>query len=436
MKSLLRIKYFRSLLLLFVFQIFKTVLFAQVATLPVFFSGSFGTPDWSKTNPNLAPVGFTWNSGTNANNLDAVGGPGASLNDASRFIQIHFNQSPNELSFMYRRQSSFGGTARIFESVDGINWGVAIWTMGSGGNMTNGLSVTLTLNPNSRYVRFDRTGSAGRLEIDAISITPAYRANVTMIDHGSSSWCVGETRPVTVRFQNTGSMTWFANGNTSGDCADPNKEVAVSYRWNGDPNWDVYNNRNPLPHDVPPGGTVDVTFPVQSPNGNPIGPNNLSVNLIVQECLWFNNASPIFTTGSIDISAPPTGVSAGVPVSICAGAALELSGSADPLLGINYFTDFNGCNSTTNPAACGDWQLSGGWGRSISNADLFQASSCNNASVKANVWSGDPVSTLVSTNSLGQSNGEPTTLSFIAKCTNYNAGTTPTPAGNCRFEAS
>jgi hypothetical protein len=319
-------KKINQLLLVTTILYFNISVFAQVATLPVFYSGSFGNPSWTKTDPNLAPIGFTWNSATNANNLDGVGGVGASLNNNSRFIQIHFNQSPNELSFMYRRQSGFGGTARIFESVDGINWGTAIWTMGAGGNMTNGLSVTLTLNPNSRYVRFDRTGSDGRLEIDAISITPAYRANVTMIDHGSSNWCVGETRPVTVRFQNTGSMTWFASGNTSGNCADPNKQVAVSYRWNGDPNWDVYNNRNPLPHDVPPGGTVDVTFPVQSPNGNPLGPNNLSVNLIVQECLWFNNANPVFTSGSINISDAPT-VDAGSAAPICAGSSVQLNGS-------------------------------------------------------------------------------------------------------------
>lgn len=133
-----------------------------------------------------------------------------------------------------------------------------------------------------------------------------FEAEVITIDYGSSDWCLGDDRDVTVTIENVGTRTWYASGDTSGDCAVSDKRIAVSYRWNGDPHWDVYNGRNPLPHDVAPGEVVDVTFNVQSPDGDPVGSNNLAINLIAQECLWFNGGAATYVSPAITLIDPPT----------------------------------------------------------------------------------------------------------------------------------
>ena len=150
----------------------------------------------------------------------------------------------------------------------------------------------------------------GETEDYLVNIVAApYSFSVTSVNYGASTWCTGETRSVTATIKNTGTATWYASGSFTCPAPTNNNQVAVSYKWNADSGWDVYNNRNTLPSNVAPGATVNVTFNVQSPNGNPTGSNNLAINLIAQECAWFTSTytSPAITVnGAIAITAHPS----------------------------------------------------------------------------------------------------------------------------------
>ena len=131
-----------------------------------------------------------------------------------------------------------------------------------------------------------------------------YAAEVISVNYGSSEWCIGESRNVSITVKNTGTRTWYATGTTA-PCTNTNLKVAVSFKWNADPGFDSYNfapfsNRNPIPSNVAPGSSVTIIFPVRTPLGDPIGTNNLSFNLIAQECVWF---TPIYTSPNITINA-------------------------------------------------------------------------------------------------------------------------------------
>ena len=124
-----------------------------------------------------------------------------------------------------------------------------------------------------------------------------YAAEVISVDYGSSEWCMGESRNVTLKVKNIGTRTWYATGTTT-PCTNTNLKVAVSFKWNADADFNTYttapfSSRNPIPNDVAPGATVTVKFPVRTPLGDPVGTNNLSINLMAQECQWF---SPVVYT--------------------------------------------------------------------------------------------------------------------------------------------
>ncbi|MCW5906930.1 MAG: T9SS type A sorting domain-containing protein [Chitinophagales bacterium] len=141
----------------------------QVATLPVSYSGAFTAT--TKTDPATAPVGFIWNQGANANNLDGVGGIGASLNTTSSYVQVNYNASANSLVFYWRvGGTAFDGIGYVKESSNGTNW-TTVWQVNSPVANTNISYVTVPLNPASRYVRFERGGGGtNRIEFDGIDI--------------------------------------------------------------------------------------------------------------------------------------------------------------------------------------------------------------------------------------------------------------------------
>lgn len=186
------------------------------------------------------------------------------------------------------------------------------------------------------------TLTANRPNIQISYYLPNYSAQVLSVNYGTNDWCIGETRNVSVTLKNTGSRTWYKTGVIS-PCSATNLEVALAIKWNGDPWFDSYGplSRFPLPNDVAPGGTVTVTLTnVPSPNGNPVGPNNLSINLIARECQWFvNPPGTAWTSPAININPLPT-VSAGAPIAIGCGNNGVLNGGITPLLlnGSNTFS--------------------------------------------------------------------------------------------------
>ncbi|WP_146194175.1 glycine-rich domain-containing protein [Brumimicrobium oceani] len=207
------------------------------------------------------------------------------------------------------------GTANYGSGSDGVFGG------GGGGSIAN------------------NNGGKGGNGLIRITYRKLYHATFEGISASPStalSWCHGETRTVSIKVRNTGTRTWFANGSTS--CSNSNLKVAASFKWNGDQDFDVYtqppfSNRNPIPNNVSPGQSVTITFPVASPNGDPIGQNNLSINLIAQECQWFDPV--VYVSPPIDINPKPV-VNAGSDIETCSGN-VELNGvNNSPLITPTY----------------------------------------------------------------------------------------------------
>ena len=187
----------------------------------------------------------------------------------------------------------------------------------------------------------------GETEDYIVQVLPtSYSSQLISMNLGASDWCVGETRSVSVRLKNIGTATWFASGSTTCPAPDNNNQVALTYKWNADANFDAYvNNRNLLPNNVLPGQEVDIVLDVHSPNGGPIGPNNITFKLIARECAWFGSQH---VSQSRHIRPYPSNPNAGSDATICVGGSTNLSGSADSPtdLGTTSYTHTTGDGDT------------------------------------------------------------------------------------------
>ncbi|MBR4189081.1 MAG: hypothetical protein IKQ55_03880 [Kiritimatiellae bacterium] len=115
---------------------------------------------------------------------DGRGDGAAKFNDETSFYQIHFDDTPDELSYMLRGNSlgSCICTAILVrESADGANWNVVAEYETKPKDKADYLnSNTITnvanLKPDSRYVEFaykDASKGFGSIGVDAIVITKA-----------------------------------------------------------------------------------------------------------------------------------------------------------------------------------------------------------------------------------------------------------------------
>ncbi|MCC5923067.1 MAG: T9SS type A sorting domain-containing protein [Crocinitomicaceae bacterium] len=91
---------------------------------------------------------------------------------------------------------------------------------------------------------------------------------------------------------------------------------------------------------------------------------------------------------------------------------------------INYFEDFNGCNSTS----CHNWTVSGGFSPNITSIHNNGFTPCTNSSVRSNIYNTEPNTSLTS-GVLGISNGFNAAISFNYKCINWSTGNS-TPANS------
>ncbi len=178
---------------------------------------------------------------------------------------------------------------------------------------------------NASVINMMKGGNGGNGLI-RITYERLYVAEFVSISSLPTELCVEESTNISITLKNIGSRTWYASGST--DCLNTNLQVAASFKWNGDPDFDQYtqnpySNRNPLPHDVAPGQTVTITFPIRAPLNNVPGANNLAINLRVQECMWFNPV--VYTSPSINIKPLPN-IDAGPDKSICTGGNVILNG--------------------------------------------------------------------------------------------------------------
>ena len=213
---------------------------------------------------------------------------------------------------------------------NGVGTGGSVLWSGSG--VLTVPTLTSTDPSGAITVRFYSDGS---VQYDGFDLTiscaapPAYKATFTAMNTGSTSWCAGETRNVTVTVTNSGTSTWTNAG--------PDINIGAKWSTNGT-NWTDYFVRVDAGN-LAPGASQTYTFPLTASEAiaGPTygatftaGTRTIIFDVVNEGSYWFatqGNGSIVSTSTTQTINASPV-VNAGIDVAICNGVSTQLNGSA------------------------------------------------------------------------------------------------------------
>ncbi len=184
--------------------------------------------------------------------------------------------------------------------------------------------------------------------------TPAYRASFISMSTGSSNWCAGETRTVSVTVQNTGTATWTNSG----------PEVNIGVKWNAEADYNVRVDADNLAS----GNTATYNLTITAPLTT--GANNLTFDVVNEGSCWFGTnggscgpGNSVYVSPAITINAvpsAPTSVTAS-PATLCPpGGASQLNATSAgntirwytvASAGSNIGTSTSGVNFQVNPGS-------------------------------------------------------------------------------------
>lgn len=225
------------------------------------------------------------------------------------------------------------------------NWSLpAGWT---GGSSSNSITVTVGSGTGNITVTPSNACGNGTARTLAVTLAPNYVAQFTGMSFGTTDWCAGETRDVTVTVTNTGCATWTSEG----------AGMNIGLKWDEDADYGGLPNSIPrvsveagLPAGpVEPGETVTYTF--NNVPGSLIGgTNHLSFDVVREGVCWFANNSggcgpgnSVYVSPAITINTAPAQPSA-------------ITGNAAPCEGATE------TYSVTNVAGLTyNWVLPSGW---------------------------------------------------------------------------
>lgn len=129
------------------------------------------------------------------------------------------------------------------------------------------------------------------VEVNVIS--PAYQSQWISMNFGSTTWCPGETRTVSVTVRNSGTATWTDSG----------PDVNIGCKWNADPDYLVRVHAGNLA----PGATQTYYFTMTAPMTT--GANNLRFDVVVEGSCWFGNNNGSCGPGNIVYVSPGLNIS-------------------------------------------------------------------------------------------------------------------------------
>ncbi|MDP5011641.1 MAG: T9SS type A sorting domain-containing protein, partial [Crocinitomicaceae bacterium] len=191
--------------------------------------------------------------------------------------------------------------------------------------------------------------TTGTFTISRTCSAPAWTDAWVSMNTGSSNWCAGETRTISVTVTNTGSSTW----------TDATPDINIGVKWNADADYFVRTDAGGLA----PGSTQTYNLTVTAPLTT--GTNNLTFDIVNENNFWFadntNGGGPgnvVYTSPAITIVSSPI-LNAGADQSVCESASITLidTGSGSISLswnnGITNGVAFNAPTSTTTYTVTG-----------------------------------------------------------------------------------
>lgn len=188
-----------------------------------------------------------------------------------------------------------GGNGGLHTSSNGATAGAGGNTLGGGGG-----GAASYRSSSGTSAANGGAGARGEVRITYTVVADTYIAQYNSMSYGSSTWCAGETRNVTVSVTNTGTVTWT------------NPAIRFSYKWDADPWFDSHGSEY-FSSSVAPGATVSKTFAITAPMTT--GTNKLSFNLVREGICWFPDchaSNAVYVSPNITITAPSsTGLSSG-----------------------------------------------------------------------------------------------------------------------------
>ncbi len=210
-------------------------------------------------------------------------------------------------------------------SPDGLSyqWQVSTDNGATWSNVLGATAATASVNQSVtslyRCMLTKCSGTAGYSStVTVLTNGAVWQSTFVSMNTGSSNWCVGEVRTVSITLTNTGTATWT---NAAPD-------INVGIKWNGDLDYFIRVDANGLVS----GATQTYYLTVTAPST--AGTNNLSFDLVNETNFWFaNNTSCGFPSGVVSTSSLitinnyPT-VNAGADVSTCPGGPVTLTGTS------------------------------------------------------------------------------------------------------------
>ncbi len=212
-----------------------------------------------------------------------------------------------------------------------------------------------TTNGTTYYVYvayWSSTGTAANVGTFTISRTcsaPAWTDAWVSMNTGSSTWCAGETRTISVTVTNTGTSTW----------TNATPDINIGVKWNAEADYFVRTDAN----DLAPGASQTYNLTVTAPMT--AGTNNLTFDVVNEWNFWFANntngggpGNVVYTSPLITIVASPT-MNAGVDQTVCEATSITLTdiGTGSTSLswnnGVSNGVAFNAPSSTTTYTVTG-----------------------------------------------------------------------------------
>ncbi len=280
-----------------------------------------------------------------------------------------------------------------------------------------------------------KSGGAGRV---VVTWVPGYLAQFTTSSTGSSTWCAGETRNVTVTVKNIGQATW----------TDASPDVNIGATWNND---GVYAYKVDA-GGLAPGATQTYTIAVTAPST--AGAASLTFDVIKESDCQFaansGNCGPgnsVLNVTGITIAAPADKTVTAQAATICTGSSTNIQ-VASSVSGVNYQLRNNSNNSNIGSPVAGTGGTINLPTGTLSSSTTFNvlattvSTGCtlqltNTPTVTVNAKSTDPASASATSNPI--CNGQSTQLSLsgggggtgtVIKWYSTNCGTGSVGTGN------